>query len=60
MLSRGDLLERANRPCCQSIIVECQEHMCNELGGGRLYSDVTGVGLSGSHKEQQTHSGDGI
>ena len=35
---------------------------CNELGGGRrrLYSDATGVGLSGSHKEQQTHSGDGI
>ena len=36
--------------------------MCNELGGGRrrLYSDATGVGRSGSHKEQQTHSGDGI
>ena len=36
---------------------------CNELGGGdrrRLYSDATGVGRSGSHKEQQTHSGDGI
>ena len=37
-------------------------YMCNELGGGRyrLYSDATGVGRSGSHKEQQTHSGDGI
>ena len=36
--------------------------ICNELGGGRrrLYSDATGVGLSGSHKEQQTHSSDGI
>ena len=36
---------------------------CNELGGrGRrwLYSDATSAGLSGSHKEQQTHSGDGI
>ena len=32
------------------------------LGGGqrRLYSDATGVGRSGSHKEQRTHSGDGI
>ena len=36
--------------------------MCNELGIGqrRLYSDATGLGRSGSHKEQQTHSGDGI
>ena len=36
--------------------------MCNELGGGRrrLYSDATGVGRTGSHKEQQTHSGDSI
>ena len=36
--------------------------MCNELGIGQrqLYSDATGVGRSGSHKEQQTHSGDGI
>ena len=36
--------------------------MCNELGIGqrRLYSDGTGLGRSGSHKEQQTHSGDGI
>ena len=39
---------------------------CNELrggtnaGGSRLYSDATGVGRSGSHQEQQTHSGDGI
>ena len=39
--------------------------LCNELrgeaiaGGSRLYSDATGVGRSGSHKEQQTHSGDG-
>ena len=36
--------------------------MCNELGLGqrRPYSDATGVGRSGSHEEQQTHSGDGI
>ena len=39
---------------------------CNELRGetnagkSRLYSEATGVGRSGSHKEQQTHSGDGI
>ena len=38
------------------------EYKRNELGGGRhrLYSDATGVGRSGSHKEQQTHSGDSI
>ena len=37
-------------------------YICNELGIGqrRLYSDATGLGRSGSHKEQQTHSGDGI
>ena len=37
-------------------------YICNELGGGRrrLDSGATGVGRSGSHKEQQTHSGDGI
>ena len=37
-------------------------YMCNELGIGqrRLYSDATGLGRSGSHKEQQTHSDDGI
>ena len=41
-------------------------YYCNELRGetiagrSRLYSDATGVGRSGSHKEQQTHSGDGI
>ena len=36
--------------------------MCNELGGGQRWLDsgATGVGRSGSHKEQQTHSGDGI
>ena len=36
--------------------------ICNELGIGQrwLSSDVTGRGRSGSHKEQQTHSGDGI
>ena len=38
------------------------QYLCNELGGGRcrLYSGATGIGRSGSHKEQQTHSGDGI
>ena len=43
-------------------LYDLPENMCNKLGGGRrqLYSDATGVGLSGSHKEQQTHSGDGI
>ena len=50
--------------------IPCERHIylyiCNELrggtnaGGSRLYSDATGVGRSGSHKEQQTHSGDGI
>ena len=30
MLSRGDLFERARRPCCQLVIVECQEHMYNK------------------------------
>ena len=45
-----------------SLIAMLLMYMCNELGGGRrrLYSDATGVGRSGSHKEQQTHSGDGI
>ena len=49
-----------------AIAIEVPDYKCNELrgetnaGGSRLYSDATGVGRSGSHKEQQTHSGDGI
>ena len=41
---------------------DLKDRQCNELGGGRrrLDSGATGVGRSGSHKEQQTHSGDGI
>ena len=45
---------------------DIEESSCStvvtNLGRGqrRLYSDTTGVGRSGSHKEQQTHSGDGI
>ena len=40
------------------------KYVCNELGihvgQRRLYSDATGLGRSGSHKEKQTHSGDGM
>ena len=60
--------------CCKYFLVYVSMYlssvvpftMCNKLRGetnagrSRLYSEATGVGRSGSHTEQQTHSGDGI
>ena len=56
------ILHINNMRLFQHIVWTLKSCMCNELGIGqrRLYSDATGVGRSGSHKEQQTHTGDGI